>query len=280
VTARLRQTATLGPRVAKQADLKSPPPLYQQRARERRRAMAVSAAAMLFITASLATIVLVRANNERDEEALIAAAEQAEKPAPKLVKTQPVKPASTANATAAPTTETAPVAVAAAPAVQPTAAKPTAATAAVPIAVPEVGDGGPVPVDVAAAQQQAQAFADVQANANAASKALEEVAEGNLPAELTAAIPTPRPTDARGKTADVSDEAEVEVASAAQAAAPKGNAARILRDVTMRASGSKNAAPVGTIPARATVELISCKSWCQVVYKGKRGWIYKGFVDR
>lgn len=242
--------------------------------------MAVSAAAMLFITASLATIVLVRANNERDEEALIAAAEQAEKPAPKLVKTQPVKPASTANATAAPTTETAPVAVAAAPAVQPTAAKPTAATAAVPIAVPEVGDGGPVPVDVAAAQQQAQAFADVQANANAASKALEEVAEGNLPAELTAAIPTPRPTDARGKTADVSDEAEVEVASAAQAAAPKGNAARILRDVTMRASGSKNAAPVGTIPARATVELISCKSWCQVVYKGKRGWIYKGFVDR
>lgn len=276
MTARLRQTATLGPRVAKQADLKSPPPLYQQRARERRRAMAVSAAAMLFITASLATIVLVRANNERDEDALVAAAEQAEKPATKLVKTQPVKPANAANATAAPTTETAPVAVAAAPALQPTAAKPTAA----PIVVPEVGDGGPVPVDVAAAQQQAQAFADVQANANAASKALEEVAEGNLPAELTAAIPTPRPTDAPGKTADVSDEAEVEVASAAQAAAPKGNAARILRDVTMRASGSKNAAPVGTIPARATVELISCKSWCQVVYKGKRGWIYKGFVDR
>lgn len=275
MTARLRQTATLGPRVAKQADLKSPPPLYQQRARERRRAMAVSAAAMLFITASLATIVLVRANNERDEEALIAAAEQAEKPAPKLVKTQPVKPANTANATAAPTKET--VAVAAAPTVQPTAAKPTAAA---PIAVAEVGDGGPVPVYVAAAQQQAQAFADVQANANAASKALDEVAEGNLPAELTSAIPTPRPTDASpGKVADASDEAEVEVASAARAAAPNGTA-RILRDVTMRASGSKNATPVGTIPAKATVELITCKSWCQVVYKGKRGWIYKGFVAR
>lgn len=233
--------------------------------------MAVSAAAMLFITASLATIVLVRANNERGEEALVAAAEQAEKPATKLVKTQPLKPANTANATAAPAVEAAAVKTATAPAAQPTAAKPTAAA---PVAVPEVGDGGPVPVDIAAAQQQAQAFADVQANASAASKALEEVADGNLPAELTAAIPTPRPTDV-----PADDEAEVTVASAAQAAAPKGTA-RILRDVTMRASGSKGAAPIGTIPAKATVELITCKSWCQVVYKGKRGWIYKGFVAR
>ncbi len=40
------------------------------------------------------------ADHAHAEEALIAAAEQAEKPAPKLVKTQPVKPANTASATA------------------------------------------------------------------------------------------------------------------------------------------------------------------------------------
>lgn len=54
----------------------------------------------------------------------------------------------------------------------------------------------------------------------------------------------------------------------------------ILRAVTMRAGPKKGATALGTIPAKASVEVVSCKAWCQVVYKGKRGWIYKSFVKR
>ena len=54
----------------------------------------------------------------------------------------------------------------------------------------------------------------------------------------------------------------------------------ILRAVTMRSGPKKGAAAIGTIPARAAVQVMSCKSWCEVVYKGKHGFIYKSFVQR
>jgi hypothetical protein len=54
---------------------------------------------------------------------------------------------------------------------------------------------------------------------------------------------------------------------------------RIARDVTLRSGPKKGAAAIGTIPAKTAVQVVSCKSWCQIVYKGKRGWIYKSFLD-
>jgi cytoskeletal protein RodZ len=54
---------------------------------------------------------------------------------------------------------------------------------------------------------------------------------------------------------------------------------RILRSVTMRTGPKKGAAAIGTIPAKAAVQVIGCKSWCEVIYKGKRGFIYKSFVQ-
>ena len=33
-----------------------------------------------------------------------------------------------------------------------------------------------------------------------------------------------------------------------------------------------------SIPAKTAVQVISCKSWCEIVYKGRRGFIYKSFV--
>jgi len=53
---------------------------------------------------------------------------------------------------------------------------------------------------------------------------------------------------------------------------------RILRPVTMRAGPKKNAAAIGTVPARTSVQVVSCKQWCEIVYNGKHGWVYKSYV--
>lgn len=79
--------------------------------------------------------------------------------------------------------------------------------------------------------------------------------------DRTAAIPTPRP----------------DVPEAHDDAAEKG---RILRAVTMRSGPKKAASALGTIPAKTTVDVLSCKSWCEIVYKGRRGFIYKSFLKR
>ncbi len=55
-------------------------------------------------------------------------------------------------------------------------------------------------------------------------------------------------------------------------------AGRILRGVTMRSGPQNNAVAMTTIPAKTAVQLVSCKQWCQIVYNGKRGWVYKTFV--
>jgi hypothetical protein len=64
------------------------------------------------------------------------------------------------------------------------------------------------------------------------------------------------------------------------AQAEEGKTAHILRAVTMRAGPKKRAAALTTIPAKTPIKVIACKSWCEVVYKGKRGWVYKSFVKR
>jgi hypothetical protein len=77
----------------------------------------------------------------------------------------------------------------------------------------------------------------------------------------TAAIPTPRP----------------DVPEAREEAGEKGH---ILRAVTMRSGPKKAASALGTVPAGVAVEVVSCKSWCEIVYEGKRGFIYKSFLKR
>lgn len=81
------------------------------------------------------------------------------------------------------------------------------------------------------------------------------------PKAATAAIPAARP----------------EPPSEEAGAAANGH---ILRAVTMRSGPKKGAAAIGTIPAKTAVQVISCKSWCEVVYKGRHGFVYKSFVRR
>ena len=55
-------------------------------------------------------------------------------------------------------------------------------------------------------------------------------------------------------------------------------AARVVSDVNMRAGPGNGAAVVATISGGRLVEVIDCRQWCEVVFAGQRGWVYKGFI--
>jgi len=132
------------------------------------------------------------------------------------------------------------------------------------------------------------AFAEPAAE-NDASTALSEVA-APAPASETAAD-AKKPDDKDGARTAAIPETQPQVpdaqpAAADSAAEPKPKAhkvstasnGRILRAVTMRSGPKKGAGAIATVPARASVQVMSCKQWCEIVYNGKRGWIYKSYV--
>lgn len=58
-------------------------------------------------------------------------------------------------------------------------------------------------------------------------------------------------------------------------------AASVSDDVNLRAAAANGAAVVTTVPANAAVQASpSCKSWCEVVYNGHHGYVYKDFIRR
>lgn len=112
---------------------------------------------------------------------------------------------------------------------------------------------------------QAQAFDDVIEGGEATAAVGRAVMDGGEdeqdPAE-TAAIPPP----SRQKE---------------PAKAPASGRSIVLNtDSNMRSSPNKSARVIGTVPARAAVQLVGCKSWCEIIYKGKRGFVYSGFVTK
>lgn len=114
-------------------------------------------------------------------------------------------------------------------------------------------------------QATQQAFAPQKVDpAAAAAVTAEALNDGGQDSAKTSAIPTARPDfpDADA-TADGSTET-----------------GHILRAVTMRSGPKKSASALGTVPAKTAVKVMSCKSWCQIVYKGRQGWIYKSFLKR
>lgn len=90
----------------------------------------------------------------------------------------------------------------------------------------------------------------------------------------TAAIP---PAGTSGETAEPPP-AQEPVEPAATGAAPSSNVT-VTTDVKMRAGPRDEAAVVTVIPNNAVVGLVKCESWCEIVYKGRRGFVYKGFID-
>lgn len=116
----------------------------------------------------------------------------------------------------------------------------------------------------------AAAFAEPTAKNDAATMLAKVAAPGKTDGAQTAAIPAVDP-QAPAAAQDDSDQAK---------AKPRKVAAtgRILRAVTMRTGPKKNAAAMVTVPAKTSVQVMGCKQWCQIVYNGKRGWIYKSYI--
>lgn len=102
-------------------------------------------------------------------------------------------------------------------------------------------------------------------------------ANGSKPDDAqTAAIPETQPQVPEQKPANAQgDDGAAKAKPRKVAAAGTG---RVLRAVTMRNAPKKGATPIGTVPARTSVQLMGCKQWCEIVYNGKHGWVYKSYI--
>ncbi|AZO32123.1 MULTISPECIES: SH3 domain-containing protein [unclassified Mesorhizobium] len=131
------------------------------------------------------------------------------------------------------------------------------------------------------------AFAE-SASENDASAALSKVA-APAPADQSADAKKPDARMDGAQTAAIPDakpqapEAQPAATDAAQDK-PKpqkvsaGANGRILRAVTMRSGPKKGASAIITVPAKASVQVMSCKKWCEIVYNGKHGWVWKTYL--
>jgi hypothetical protein len=54
--------------------------------------------------------------------------------------------------------------------------------------------------------------------------------------------------------------------------------ARVIKYVNMRAGPDNYEEVLAVIPEGSSVEVIQCNQWCEVVFAGQRGWIYKGLM--
>ncbi len=155
-------------------------------------------------------------------------------------------------------------------------AKTTAATPAAeapptqPVEVQPVETATAAPVPEAPAVQAAVPELDPQAAAAIAVPAEGETQAMPETMPMTAAIPTPRPEPA-GEAGATNDD---KPATAGKAAG------HTVRAVTMRSGPKTGAAAIGTVPGGTAIEVVACTSWCEIVYKGQRGFVYKSFVAR
>lgn len=122
----------------------------------------------------------------------------------------------------------------------------------------------------------AQPAAGTDATTELAKVAAPAAAASNPDGAQTAAIPEVQPqVPAQQPAAAAGDNSQAKAKPWKVAAAGNG---RILRAVTMRSGPKKNAAAIGTVPAKTSVQVMNCKQWCQIVYNGKTGWIYKSYI--
>lgn len=128
----------------------------------------------------------------------------------------------------------------------------------------------------AAAAAFAQPAADTDATDELAKVAAPAAARTNPDGAQTAAIPDVQPQVPDQQPAAAEDDGGKPKAKSHKVAA--AGTGRILRAVTMRSGPKKGAAAIGTVPARTSVQVVSCKQWCQIVYNGKTGWIYKSYI--
>jgi hypothetical protein len=54
--------------------------------------------------------------------------------------------------------------------------------------------------------------------------------------------------------------------------------ARVVSGVRLRAGPGNGEAVLATISGGRSVEVIKCRAWCEVIFAGQRGWVYKDFI--
>jgi SH3-like domain-containing protein len=52
----------------------------------------------------------------------------------------------------------------------------------------------------------------------------------------------------------------------------------VTKYVNLRSGPTDESKVVAVVPAKASVSVLDCKAWCEVVFDGKKGWIYKRFI--
>lgn len=89
--------------------------------------------------------------------------------------------------------------------------------------------------------------------------------------DATAAIPAAKSVQAAAAKPDdaAADEADEEAA---------GRPGKTVRSVTMRARPSDRGGVLGTVPGSTAVQVVSCDSWCEIIYNGKRGFVFRRFL--
>jgi hypothetical protein len=53
---------------------------------------------------------------------------------------------------------------------------------------------------------------------------------------------------------------------------------RAIAGVNMRAGPSNGQPVLATIPRGSPIEVVKCGQWCEVIFAGQRGWVYKTFI--
>lgn len=74
------------------------------------------------------------------------------------------------------------------------------------------------------------------------------------------------------------DESRAEVDADPPDAGVSTRAAQVSKGVNMRSRPKSGSSVLTVIPRAATVQVVNCKVWCEVIYKGRRGFIYKDYL--
>ncbi|WP_315918885.1 SH3 domain-containing protein [Mesorhizobium sp. SP-1A] len=141
-------------------------------------------------------------------------------------------------------------------------------------------DASPSQQTEAKAADQPAKLAFVEPGTQAAVAAAAKAIVADAPEDSAAANDDAAAGDEQDATTSAISAKPDQAAAPSEEASTKGTPGHIRRPVTMRAAPKKGGSPMTTLPAKTAVQVISCTKWCQIVYKGKTGWVYKTYLDR
>lgn len=89
-------------------------------------------------------------------------------------------------------------------------------------------------------------------------------------------ITAPQAADGVGEQAAI---AAAEITEETTPAAEPTRAAKVTEYVNLRAGPNDESKVLTVVPAKETVQIVNCDGWCEVDFKGQKGFIYKSFID-